>query len=187
MNETIRNILGRRSVRSFKQEQFSDADLELILKAGLYAPSARNTQAWHFTALRNRSAIDALTVEVKAATARMPENRYKEMVAKGSYRVNYGAPSFIIVAIDTAVSRAPAADAALALGNMMLAAHSLGLGSCWINQLNVLNDEAGFRNHLALLGVPQGYDIYGCLALGYPERDLPAAAPRREGTVNTLT
>lgn len=185
VNDTISSILKRRSVRRYRPEQFPQAELQTILEAGLYAPSARNTQPWHLTVLREKDAIDELTREVKQATARMPENRYKELVGKDAYTVNDGAPTFIIVAIDTASSFAPEADAALVLGNMFIAASSLGIGSCWINQLNALNDEPLFRAHTAKLGVPEGSSIYGCACFGYPESEQPAP-PRREGTVRVL-
>lgn len=182
VNDTIRSILKRRSVRRYRPEQFPQAELDAIVEAGLYAPSAGNKQPWHLTILRGTSVIDALTKEVKAATARMAENPYKERVAVDAYTVNFGAPTFVIVAIGPE-SLAPEADAALVLGNMFAAAHSLGIGSCWINQLNPLNEEPGFRAHITRLGVPEGYRIYGCACFGYPE-SAPEASPRREGTVN---
>lgn len=186
MNETIKTILNRRSVRKYKAVQFSQADLDLILKAGLYAPSARNTQAWHLTVIRSPEVIAELTEQVKAATLRMPVNHYKEMVSSPGYATGFGAPTFIIVSVDPAESRAPEADAALVLGNMFLAAHSLGLDSCWINQLGIISDEPGFRAYISRLGVPPHYRIYGCAALGYAEK-RPAHAPaRREGTVNVV-
>ncbi len=186
MNETIRNILSRRSVRRYKPDQIGREDLDLILKAGLHAPSARNTQPWHLTVLRGLGVIDELTREVKAATARMPENKYKEMVGKDGYTVNYHAPVFIIVSIDKALSAAPEADCALVLGNMFVAAYSLGIASCWINQLNVLNDEPGFRAVLSRLGVPPTYSVYGCGTFGYAEKMPSKALERRENTVNIM-
>ena len=186
MNETIKTILQRRSVRTFAQEQFPDADLDLILQAARFAPTSRNTQMWRFTALRRRETIDRLTQEVKAATSRMKENRYKALVGQETYTVNFGAPTFVIATVHRTNSTSPAADVALALGNMMLAAHSLGLGSCWINQLNVLNEEPEFRKHLTSLNIPQEHDIYGCLTIGIPAKGYPDASPRREGVINIL-
>lgn len=182
INDTLNSIRRRRSVRRYRPEQFPQADLETIIEAGLCAPSARNTQPWHLTVLRERNVIDELTREVKQATARMPENRYKELVCMDAYTINYGAPTFIIVTIDTASSFAPEADAALVLGYMFLAAGSLGIGSCWINQLNALNGEPLFRARITELGVPEGNRIYGCACFGYPEGELPVP-PRREGAV----
>ena len=186
MNETINTILKRRSVRRYMAEQFPQADLDIIIKAGLYAPSARNTQAWHLTVIRSPEVISELTAQVKAATLRMPDNHYREMVSQPGYAVGYDAPTFIIVSVDPAVSRAPEADAALVLGNMFLAAYSLGLDSCWINQLNILSEEAGFRAYTGALGVPSGQRIYGCAAVGYAEKRPEHAPARRDGTMHVV-
>jgi nitroreductase len=183
MNETITSLLERRSIRKFTTEQISREELELVLKAGAYAPSGRNRQPWHFSVLQGQAAIDKLTAEVKAATERMPHNPYKDFVGAASYTVNYHAPTFIIVSGDPALSTTTAQDCALALGNMFVAAHSLGIGSCWVNQLCPLSEEQGFMPVLAKLGVPAGYLIYGCGAFGYPAA-RPASAPeRRKGAV----
>lgn len=181
MNETISSIMERRSVRRYTEEQIPEADMQLILKAGLYAPSARNTQAWHVAVLRSRPLIDRLTTETKAATARMPVNHYKDYVGQAGYTVNFNAPTFAIVSVHPERSFAPEADAALLLGNMFLAAHSLGVASCWINQLNVLSGESEFRAFTTGLGVPSEHNIYGCAAFGYAAAQA-AAPPRREGT-----
>ena len=184
MNETLSKIMTRRSIRKFKPEQFSQEDLQHIVNAGLYAPSSKNSQAWHLTVVRGQKAIARVTREVKAATERMPDNRYKEPVGKESYTVNYHAPTFIIVSANPTATGMPQADCALALGNMFLAAHSLGIGSCWINQLGLLSDEPGFRAFITDLGVPAGNHIYGCATFGYAEGAHPSPPLRREGTVN---
>ena len=75
-------------------------------------------------------------------------------------------------------------DCTLVLGNIFLAAYSLGLGSCWVNQLGILSNEPGFRSTLDALGVPSGNTVYGCACLGYPDGPHPAPPPRREHTVN---
>ena len=183
MNETIRTILERRSIRKFKPDPVPRAELELIVKAGLYAPSARNRQPWHLCVLEGLERIDRLTAEVKAATARMPGNPYRDFVGAKSYTVNYHAPVFIMVSANPEVSSLAEADCALVLGNMFLAARSLGVGSCWINQLGPISLEPGFRQVLDTLHVPAGNRIYGCGAFGYPEAWPSEAPARREGTV----
>lgn len=180
MNEIIRGLMERRSVRRYTEEQIPEADMQLIVKAGLYAPSARNTQAWHVTVLRSRPLIDRVTAETKAATARMPVNHYKDYVGQAGYTVNFNAPTFAIVSVHPERSFAPEADAALLLGNMFLAAHSLGAASCWINQLNILSGEEEFRAFTADLGVPAEHHICGCAAFGYAAGPV-SAPPRREG------
>lgn len=183
MNETIKSILGRRSVRKFKADPIPMQHLEQIVEAGLYAPSSRNRQPWHLCVIQGTKRIDTITAELKAATARMPENPYKNFVGSAEYTVNYHAPAFIIVSADPEVSSLGMADCALVLGNMFLAAHSLGIGSCWINQLGAACGEPGFRAMLTELGVPAANYIYGCGTFGYPEEMPKNAPPRKEGTV----
>ena len=184
MNETIRSILERRSIRKYRPDPVSKEHLEQIITAGLYAPSARNKQPWHLTVVNGFEAIARLTAEVKAATLRMPNNPYAAMVQKDGYSVNYLAPAFVIVSGNPDESPMVQADCALVLGNMFLAAHSLGIGSCWINQLGILSDEPGFRAVLNALGVPSQNRVYGGASLGYPADPPASASERRAGTVN---
>ncbi|MDR0869875.1 MAG: nitroreductase [Planctomycetaceae bacterium] len=184
MNETIKTILTRRSVRKYKPEQFSAEILQQILGAGLHAPSAMGRQPWHIVVVRGLDKIAEVNREVKAATARMSDNPYKDYVGSEAYTVNYHAPTFVIVSGNTTASpRNAPFDCALFLGNMFLAAHSLGIGSCWINQLNVLNDEPGFRKYMTRIGIPNANQIFGCACFGYADCPPPAAAARKENTV----
>jgi nitroreductase len=139
-----------------------------------------SAQAWHFTVISNRRAIDRLTEALKTAVSdpSVPE-RLRLAVTKPEYTVNYGAPHFIIVSGDPALGTA-INDCSLAAGNIMIAAHSLGLGSCWINQLGVVCGVPAFRALLSELGVPEMYRVYACLCLGYPAHgitDLPYRLP----------
>lgn len=184
MNDVLSNILSRRSIRKFTSDQFPRDMAEQIVAAGLYAPSAMNRQPWHLTVVRGSGHIDRLTAGLKAAVARMPENPYAAFVGKEEYTVSYHAPTLIIVSADPAASGMAMADCALVLQNMFLAAHSLGLGSCWINQLGSACAEPGFRALLSEFGVPEKNHIYGCGAFGYAAGPAPQAPPRKEGTVN---
>ncbi|GHT19721.1 NAD(P)H nitroreductase [Planctomycetales bacterium] len=184
MNETIKTLLSRRSIRKYKPDQFSAEILQEILNAGLYAPSAMGRQPWHIVVVRGLDKIADVNHEVKAATARMPDNRYVDYVGSEAYTVNYHAPTFMIVSGNITVSpRNAPFDCALLLGNMFLAAHSLGIGSCWINQLNVLNDEPGFRKYMTKLGIPNENQIFGCACFGYADGPYPKASARKENTV----
>lgn len=183
-NPTIETILTRRSIRKYKPDPVPPETMRQIVQTGLFAPSAMGRQPWHVVVVSGTEQIDRITREVKAATARMPENPYRDFVGGGSYTVNYGAPTFTIVSGDMALSPHNAQnDCALLLGTMMLAAHSLGIGSCWINQLNVLNDEPGFREYLTSLGVPAVNHVFGCACFGHADGPVREAAPRRENLV----
>lgn len=186
MNAVFDAIAGRRSIRSYRPAPLAREDVERIVTAGLYAPSARNRQPWHVTALLGQSRIDRVTAELKAAVVRMPDNPYKAFVGKADYTVNYRAPVFIMVSADPQASVMAMADCALVLQNMFLAAQALGIGSCWINQLGSACADAGFRAFLTELGLPPGHYIYGSACFGYAQGPAPTAPPRREGTVTYL-
>ena len=184
MNETLKTILTRRSVRKYKPDQIPLEDVKTIVNAGLYAPSAMGRQPWHVVVVRGYEKIAEVNEQVKSATARMPENPYRDYVASNSYTINYGAPTFVIVSGDCELSpRNACFDCALLLGNMFLAAHSLGIGSCWINQLNVLNDEQGFRDYMTKLGISPQNRIFGCACFGYADGPVREAVPRKENAV----
>jgi len=182
MNDTIKTILERRSIRDYTTDPIHREHLDLIIQAGLYAPSSRNRQPWHLCVLQGQEMIDKLTIGLKAAIARMQDNPYAAQVSAERYTVNFHAPVFIIVSADPEVSTMPMADCALVLGNMFLAAHSLGIGSCWVNQLGSACQENSFRQILTKLGVPQNNYVYGCSAFGYAQSH-PSAPKRKEGTV----
>ncbi|MDR2946566.1 MAG: nitroreductase family protein, partial [Candidatus Adiutrix sp.] len=185
MNAVIQALMERRSIRKFSPEAIDEGDLQTILTAGIFAPSARNAQAWHATAVVGAEAIGKLSEAVRAATGQPGFDKYKGMADKPSYTVNYkDAPVFVIVSVDPAASFAPQEDGALMLGNMLLAAHALGLGACWINQLGPIADEPEFRKLLTGLGVPQGYAIVGCAAIGRRAGENPAAPARQDGLFN---
>jgi len=115
---------------------------------------------------------------------RMPENRYKAFVGNEAYHVSFKTPTLIIVSADPTAPTS-AYDCACVLQNMFLAAHSLGVSSCWVNQLGSVCEEAGFRALLDILGMPSGHYIHGATSLGYVADDAsPKVPPRKEGNVN---
>lgn len=184
MNSLISGIIERRSVRKFKPGRVSEELLGLLVKAATFAPSAMNTQLWHFTVVENRERIDRITDALRSAsTHESVPDFLSKMVAKPTYTVNYGAPVLIVVSGDRSRSTT-INDCTLAAGNIMLAAHSLGLGSCWINQLNVVCDVPAFRRVLTELGVPEEYAVYASVCVGHPEGPIPDPAERRTDVVN---
>ena len=184
MNEVIKTIKSRRSVRKYQSRQIPRADVEQIIEAGLWAPSARNTQPWHLTVVRGQENIAPITAALKEAVARMPENPYRALVGGAGYTVNFGAPTIVIVSGHPDITPMVQADCGQLIQNMALAAHSMGIGSCWVNQLGSACNEPGFRKFLSGLGVPEGYFIHGTCALGYPEGAYPKAPLRKENLVN---
>lgn len=164
MNEVLENILSRRSIRSFKEEQIKDEDLEMILKAGTYAPSGMNRQSWKFTAIQNKEKIQALAKVIRETLGR-----------DESYNM-YNPVTIILLSNDRDNSNG-LADCSCALQNIFLMANSLGIGSCWINQLKTICDEPKVRNLLNEFEIPDNHIVWGISALGY------AAVPPKEHTI----
>lgn len=153
MNTVIENILTRRSTRAFTAEDIARTDLEKILKTALYAPSGMNRQTWQFTAITNRDKIQMLAKLIEKTLGRKNYNFYN--------------PSVIVLTSNERDSKWGKEDNACALENMFLAAHSLGIGSVWINQLQDICDVPEIRQYLQEIGVPDEHIVYGIAALGY--------------------
>ena len=184
-NSVMQAILGRRSCRSFAQDKaVREQDLLAVLEAGAYAPSAMNTQSWHFTAVTNGQKLQELNA---AMLSRMDDAaRARAAGRAGDRPVSpfYNAPVMILVSLKNGGSPYPEADCACALENMFLAAASLGLGTCWINQLgNGTSELPPVRALLDELGVPAGNKVYGCAAIGYADKTSPVKE-RASGVVN---
>jgi nitroreductase len=186
MNETIQNILKRRSVRSYQARQVEPEKLQLILECGRYAPSAVNKQPWHFTIITDRAVLDRISAENRRIMLDSDNPRARERAAQPDFDSFHHAPAAIIVSGEDENTFAPA-DCANAMENMAIAAQSLALASCYL---------AGFRrcfagpNGAALkaeLRIPQGFTPLYALALGYPAGEPPEPAPRREGTITWIT
>jgi nitroreductase len=193
LNEVLQNILTRRSIRSYLKEQIADAELEAIIETAKYAPSGSNSQSWHFSVVQSEEKLKQLNICVREAFKKLvvDETTYRAKAAgkkaaeSNSYNFYYHAPTLIIVSNDRQYSNAMA-DSSLALQNIFLAAHSLHIGSCWINQLAWFGDEPVVREVLTTLAIPKNYKVYGAAALGYISGNQPKAAPRKEGTVSII-
>jgi nitroreductase len=179
MNEVLKALKERRSVRSFTDEDVSLEEIKTILETAAYAPTARNTQAWRALVVRGLDNISRLNDEVKKANQKPGYERYKELAATASYSINFRkAPVFIVVGVDRNESVCQPEDGALVIGYILLAAHALGLGACWINQLGVITDEPEFRAYLTSLGFPPSHLIIGSVALGR-RKSLPPVPERK--------
>lgn len=176
MNETLNTILSRRSIRKYCEKQISEDELNAILKAGKFAPSAMNQQSWHFTVVQNKEILDKINTACKIASKRP---------ADSDISVIYNAPTLIIVSEDEKAI-APEIDGALALQNMFLAAESLGIGSCWIHSLRLLFTVDEGKLLQKSLKIPSGYKIIGSGVFGYKAIEPPKPAQRKENTVNIV-
>jgi nitroreductase len=193
MNEVIENILTRRSIRTYKEDQISDEELNIILEAGKCAPSGGNSQTWRFTVVQNKEKLEQLNSVVREAfkNLEVDEKTYrskksgKKAAENHDYKFYYSAPTLIIVSNDREYSNCMA-DSAVALENILLATHSIGIGACFINQLTWFCDDKNVRKLLTDIGIPENYVVCGSASIGYNSGSIPKAAPRKEGTVHII-
>ena len=169
MNEVIRAMEERRSVRAYTDEVPSTEQIEAVIEAGLWAASGMGQQDPIIVAVTNRELRDRLS----AMNA--------EIIGDPDRDPFYGAP-VVLVVLAPRDQRNRVYDGSLVMGNLMLAAHALGLGSCWIHRAREEFDTPEGKAILAELGIEGDYEGIGHCILGYPA-EVPEAKPRREGRV----
>lgn len=170
MNAAIENMIGRRSVRSFQKKQIAPEELEQILTAAKYAPTGMDRQHVLYVAVQEEETLNVLRRMNGAIMGRADMDPY------------YGAPTIVLVLVDENVSTR-VEDGSLALGNMMNAAHSLGVGSCWIHRAREMFDSAEGKALLKKWGIEGNYQGVGGCALGYPDGPLKTPSERKEKVV----
>ena len=171
MNEIIKAIKERRSIRKFKPDMPPKADIEQIVEAGLYAANGMGKQAVVTVAVTNQEIRD-----------RIAETNRKIGGWKEGFDPFYGAPVILIVLAEKNWANR-VYDGSLVMGNMMLAAHSLGLGSIWIHRAKEEFEQDKWKKFLSDLGVSGEWEGIGHCAVGYIEGEVPQAARRKEGRV----
>ena len=165
-----RAIYSRRSVRSYQPDMLPKEIIERIVTAGTYAATGMNHQSPVILAVTNKEMRDKLS----AMNARI--------LGKEGDDPFYGAPVVLVVLADKDMPTF-LYDGSLVIGNMMLAAEELGIGSCWIHRAKEEFESDEGKEILSSLGIAGNYEGIGHLILGYPEREKNAAAPRKENYV----
>ena len=184
MNETIRSILSRRSIKVYKDEQIKGEELEMILLAGKFAPSGMNRQPWHFLVIQDKEILKRIEEIAKKnrptpapGPAGQPQGKRPNPIETApTLIVVFGGPVLTVVH-----------DCTLAMGNMMIAAQSLGIGSNWLHAIvrNVFSTEEGLllKKEFA---VPDDYEPYAAAVFGYMAVEPVQRSPRREDTVTII-
>ena len=162
------DLLTRRSVRKYADRPVEDEKLDKVLTAGLFAPTGMNNQLPVLVAVRDKATRDRLS-------------RMNAAVMGASGDPFYGAPCVIVVLSDPE-RMTWVEDGSLVLGNLMNAAHSLGLGSCWIHRAKECFDTPEGKALLRAWGVPENYRGVGNCILGYAAEE-PEAKPRKSGRI----
>ena len=169
MNEVIKCLKERRSVRSYVGRPVPDDVLNEILEAGEYAASGMGRQATVMVAVRNKDLISDLSM-MNAAVMGTNTDPF------------YGAGTVIIVFADSTV-HTYVEDGSLVMGNLMNAAHSLGVDSCWIHRAKEVFETEEGKALMKKWGIDEKYKGIGNCILGYSDKPIPEAKPRREGRV----
>jgi nitroreductase len=167
-NAVIEALKTRRSVRAYKPEQITDEELKTVLEAGTWAPTAMGYQDPWIVAVQNPGLLKRIS-------------RMNAAVWGREIDPFYGAPTYVLVfASDPEKWKNSVPDGSLVLGNMMNAAHAIGLGSCWINREREMFATEEGKALMQELGLPEGLIGIGALALGYPAAPPRTPKPRKE-------
>ena len=179
VNETLKVIKQRRSIRSFKNEQIKEEELHAVLEAGLYAPYAWE-QGRHFTVVQNKELLDRLNLAAKEAAKEMDIEGLRELGNNEQFNCLYGAPTLIIVSGKEEAPIPLEADCAAATQNLLLAAESIGLGSCWIHFVLFAFYSPQSHELRKELKIPEGCKPYYSAVIGYKKAadvDVPDRNP----------
>lgn len=182
VNEVINAIKSRRSVRSYKSDILSRETLQAIIEAGCYAPTGHNTQAWHFSAVQDRALLEEVNAKAKQVMSGVPVDWIQNIGRNPAVDITHKAPALIIVSCKQGAVSGPS-DCTAAMENMMIAAESLGIGSCWMGFVSFIFKDA---QTMKKLGVPEGYEPQQAAVFGYPEGEK-RQAPARNFDVVTFT
>ena len=171
MNEVLTAMKERRSIRKFKPDMPSKEDLETIIEAGRYAANGRGRQATLTLAVTNRELRDQIAAD-----------NCKIGGWEEGFDPFYGAPVILIVLAEKGWANR-VYDGSLVMGNMMLAAHALGLGSIWIHRAKEEFEMEKYKELLSSLGISGEWEGIGHCAVGYIDGEAPKAAERKAGRV----
>lgn len=172
----LNNILTRRSIRKFKEEQVGKSDIDTIMKCAIFAPSALNKQPWEVRVIQNPRLLEDINKRflkfAEGKTLQGSAAKYKEP----GFSIFHHAPTVIVIARDKS-SEISYMDCGILLQNILLSAHALGLGTCPLGTLvSVLNLPAN-QDILRAIHIPGNYEVAINVALGYPD-EIPVAPQR---------
>ncbi|OPY18697.1 MAG: nitroreductase A [Methanomethylovorans sp. PtaU1.Bin093] len=184
----ISNIKTRRSVRNYADRPVSDEVIESIIDAGIHAPTGLGLQPWRFVVIRDKDIMKQMSTHCKPKLLKQLEGvnidaaaQFKKMLRSEEFDIFYNAPVLIIVLGN---KNAPTADfdCAMCAQNMMLAAHSMGLGSCWIGTACLVQDNPEM---LQKLKIPEDHKVVAPIIFGYGGT-VPAAPPRNDPVITWI-
>lgn len=170
MSETIKTLVTRRSIRAYKKEQIKEEELVFILEAGKFAPSGMGLQSAIMVVVQDKETIEKLSRLNAAVMGREGEDPF------------YGAPTVVVVLGDKEI-KTYLEDGSLVMGNLMNAAASIGVSSCWIHRAKEVFETEEGRELLKGLGISENYIGIGNCILGYGEGEAPMPKKRKDNYV----
>lgn len=171
MSDVIEKMLSRRSIREYKEDPVPKEIIEKIVKVGTFAATGMGKQSPIMLVITKKEAISQLSEMIRKAKGK--EEGFDPL---------YGAPAVIVVLADRNIST-HVYDGSLVMGNIMLAAHELGIGSCWIHQAKEVFTTKEGVEFLEKFGIKGDYEGIGSCILGYAKGDIPKAEPRKDSYV----
>lgn len=165
MNETLKSIMTRKSIRKFTDKPVADEEITTILKAGMSGPSACNCRPWSFIVVKDREMLN------KMADAK---KQYSDLIRKAAFAV------LVCGDLERAIPNAPeywVIDGSIAIENMILAAHSMGIGSCWVG---IWPRRENMDPQAELFMLPESAVPHSIVAFGYPEESEGFGTPREK-------
>lgn len=172
-NAIINNILERRAIRKYTEQQVPESKIDTIMKCAIFAPSALNKQPWEIRVVQNPEILKEINQRfLKFAEGKEFQgsaSRYRE----SGFSIFHNAPTLIVIASDKANANAKM-DVGIALQNILLSADALGLGTCPLGTLVPILNLPENQDLLKLLNIPEGYEVAINVSLGYPAENPTA-------------
>ena len=173
MNETLKNLIERRSIKKYKNDKINTSLLNQILEAGTYAANGRGIQGTSIVAIQNAELVKKL--EIMNA----------KVIGNPDAKPFYNAPTVVVVFGDSSTTTF-VEDGSLVIGNLMNAAYALGVDSCWIHRAKQVFESEEGRKLAREWGVDDKYAGIGFCILGYRDCDFPSPKPRKNDFVRII-
>lgn len=175
-NDVVETIMARRSIRKYTSQPVEDAKLQQIIKCGINAPTGMYKQSWQVRVVRDKDLLSKIDAGFAAERAKIGKD--------GKGKAFYGAPCLIFIAYDPNYDMSQV-DCGLLGENIILAAQSMGLGTCCLGQLTRFITGEDAKDLYAQLQIPDTHKLLYCISLGYPA-EHPDAKPRDMGRVKFI-
>lgn len=182
-NKVIEAIKNRRSVRKFNDKAVSEEVLVEMIEAASYAPNGHNMQPWHFSVIQNQEILDKLNIDAKESFKISDNDFIKKLGNNEKFNCFYGANTVVTISRDPKAVTGQA-DCILAAQNLMLAAESLGVSSCWIETGAMAFKGENSTKNRELAKIPVDFEIVSMIVLGYS--DLEPKAPERKKDIYNI-